>query len=50
VEKVTAKKIQNTLLPLPGTELGTTPNLSGSFEELWTCMVFTKEALFILTA
>ena len=50
VEKVTAKKIQNTLLPLHGTKLGTTPNLLGSLEESGTSMVFTKEPLFVLTA
>jgi hypothetical protein len=50
VEKVTAKKIPNTLLPLPGTKLGTPPNLLGSLEELRTSMVFTKDPLFILTA
>ena len=53
VEKVTAKKIQNVLLPLPsrklsGTKLGTTPNLLGSLEELGACMVFTKDPLFVL--
>jgi hypothetical protein len=48
--KVTAKKIPNTLFPLHGTELGTTPNLLGSLEELGTSMVFTKEPLFVLTA
>jgi hypothetical protein len=49
VEKVNAKKIPNTLFPLHGTKLGTTPNLLGSLEELGTSMVFTKEPLFILT-
>jgi hypothetical protein len=48
--KRTAKKIPNTLFPLPGTKLGTTPNLLGSLEELRTSMVFTKEPLFVLTA
>jgi hypothetical protein len=47
---VTAKKMQNTLFPLDGTNLGTTPNLLGSLEELGTSMIFTKEPLFVLTA
>jgi len=50
VKKVTAKKIQNTLLPLHGTKLGTTPTLLGSLEELRTSMVFTNDPLFVLTA
>jgi hypothetical protein len=50
MEKVTIKKIENTLFPLHGTKLGTTPNLLGSLEEFRTSMVFTKEPLFVLTA
>jgi hypothetical protein len=50
VEKVNAKKIPNTLFPLHGTKLGTTPTLLGFLEELRTFMVFTKDPLFILTA
>ncbi len=45
MEKVNAKNIENTLLPLPGrggTKVGTTPNLLGSLEELRTSMVLTK--------